>query len=201
MLQEPTKEIVIIHGDEWKLADIQEEIENAKKSSWARQFYKPPLALVEKNNGTLRTYVGQSFDPAYFEISETAWTHDHCSICYFRIDDSEPKEEAYTNGADWICYECFNQFLIKDHVTIVLSDISSIEALHLLFKRELYFPEFYGENWDAFWDSITALTTMPKFLTLTGWKSFENKFPGDSKILNEIILQYNSKEDNTIEKI
>jgi ribonuclease inhibitor len=202
MSQQPNKEIVSIHGDECKFEDIRESVENAKQSFWTRQIYKRPIALVEKGNGTLRTFVGQEFDPEYFEISDTAWTHDHCAICSYRIDDSEPRQEAYSDGYNWICYECFNQFLIKDHVTIDLSDIKSIEELHLMFKKELYFPQFYGENWDAFWDSIRGLTTMPTVLTLTGWKEFENNFPNDSRILKEQIADYNkSNSEQQIEKV
>nr|WP_257207653.1 barstar family protein [Bacillus cereus] len=30
------------------------------------------------------------------------------------------------------------------------------KEFYLLFKEKLEFPDFYGENWDAFWDCITG---------------------------------------------
>ena len=79
-----------------------------------------------------------------------------------------------------------------DSVTIDLGDINSMEDLHLAFKNQLGFPEFYGENWDALWDAINGLVEMPNVLTLNGWNNFENRFPADSKILKEIIEDYNN---------
>jgi len=75
---------------------------------------------------------------------------------------------------------------------IDLSNINSKKDLHLTFKNHLSFPEFYGENWDALWDAINGLVEMPNVLTLNGWNNFENRFPEDSKILKEIIEDYNN---------
>ncbi|MEU2605993.1 barstar family protein [Streptomyces albus] len=36
------------------------------------------------------------------------------------------------------------------HITIDVSEVTDERALHLLLKRELGFPDFYGMNWDAF---------------------------------------------------
>ncbi|MEU6540552.1 barstar family protein [Streptomyces sp. NPDC047000] len=40
-------------------------------------------------------------------------------------------------------------------ITIDVSEVTDERALHLLLKRELGFPDFYGMNWDAFRDAIT----------------------------------------------
>ena len=76
---------------------------------------------------------------------------------------------------------------------IDLKSIDSIDHLHDTFKERLNFPDFYGKNWDAFWDSITGLVEMPKVLTLNNWSKFEKKFKRDSKILNELINDYNNE--------
>ena len=69
----------------------------------------------------------------------------------------------------------------------------NIKHLHDTFAERLYFPEFYGNNWDAFWDSISGIVEMPKNLTLINWKKFEKTFKKDAKILKEIIEDYNKQ--------
>ena len=80
-------------------------------------------------------------------------------------------------------------------MTIDLKKIQSIEELHLIFKQQLNFPDFYGNNWDAFWDSITGLVEMPQILILKNWDAFVARFPKDCVILNKIIIYFN-KENN-----
>ena len=46
-------------------------------------------------------------------------------------------------------------------MTIDVTGIDTKAAFHLLMKRELKFPEWYGENWDAFRDAILAVVVMP----------------------------------------
>jgi RNAse (barnase) inhibitor barstar len=52
-------------------------------------------------------------------------------------------------------------------MTIDLTGITSKAAIHQLFKKLLSFEDWYGANWDAFWDSIVAIAEMPPVLTLT----------------------------------
>jgi ribonuclease inhibitor len=77
-------------------------------------------------------------------------------------------------------------------ITIKLGDINSIGEFHKLFQEKLKFPEFYGKNWNAFWDAITGLVAMPKVLELIGWDDFAEKMKDDSKVLYGIISRYNS---------
>ncbi|MFJ5518048.1 barstar family protein [Streptomyces griseoluteus] len=46
-------------------------------------------------------------------------------------------------------------------ITIDVSEVSDESALHLLLKQKLGFPDFYGMNWNAFWDAITGLRAVP----------------------------------------
>jgi RNAse (barnase) inhibitor barstar len=74
---------------------------------------------------------------------------------------------------------------------IDLGNISSVQELHLKFKTELGFPEFYGMNWDAFWDAITGLVEMPEQLTLSNWSALESTLGSDSEILKGLIVNFN----------
>jgi RNAse (barnase) inhibitor barstar len=75
--------------------------------------------------------------------------------------------------------------------TFDLKDIKDIKFLHQEFARILKFPDFYGNNWNAFWDAITGLIDMPTNLILYNYKNFSDRFEEDAKILGKIVLDYN----------
>ena len=81
----------------------------------------------------------------------------------------------------------------KELKSIDMGQIVSNKHLHQLFWEKLKFPDFYGENWDALWDSITGLVEMPKKLILYNYDKFENEFSEDARILTTIILDYNKE--------
>ena len=60
---------------------------------------------------------------------------------------------------------------------IDLSPIQTEEQLHDLLSDALAFPEFYGKNWDAFWDSITDLVELPQRIEFTGSQSLKSVLP------------------------
>lgn len=38
---------------------------------------------------------------------------------------------------------------------IDLKEVNTVQELHDLLSTKLGFPDYYGNNWDAFWDMIT----------------------------------------------
>ncbi|MFK1128324.1 barstar family protein [Pseudomonas aeruginosa] len=57
-------------------------------------------------------------------------------------------------------------------VTIDLGGVQGKEELHECLAQALEFPDWYGRNWDAFWDSITGLVDMPEVLEFQGGPYF-----------------------------
>lgn len=49
-----------------------------------------------------------------------------------------------------------------------LTDIISIAELHPRIKAAMQFPDYYGENWDAFWDCATDLIGQPMQIEVYG---------------------------------
>lgn len=74
---------------------------------------------------------------------------------------------------------------------IDLKNINTVQDLHLTLKTELGFPDFYGMNWNAFWDAITGLVEMPEELILINWKFLEEKMPSDAELLRQLIVEFN----------
>ena len=64
-------------------------------------------------------------------------------------------------------------------ITLDFSGCRYIDDMHLRIKRAFGFPDYYGENWDAFWDlirgtrdntivEIRGLSSLPKELRAEG---------------------------------
>jgi len=60
---------------------------------------------------------------------------------------------------------------------IDLSSIETEEQLHALLSSVLSFPAFYGNNWDAFYDSITDLIDLPVNIKFTGSQKLRLALP------------------------
>ena len=74
-----------------------------------------------------------------------------------------------------------------------LSEVSTNKELHEVLAQALKFPDFYGYNWDAFWDAITGLVEMPKQLTFLGWNKAQERLPKDTATLLELLQEKNLK--------
>ncbi|WP_145053452.1 barstar family protein [Paenibacillus xylanexedens] len=84
----------------------------------------------------------------------------------------------------------------EDRENVVIIDVTTVKnsaQLHLLLKKHLGFPDFYGMNWDAFWDAITGLVEMPHKLILVGWEYVEHCISQDAAIMRELLQQLNVK--------
>jgi ribonuclease inhibitor len=75
----------------------------------------------------------------------------------------------------------------REVVEIDLSAVTTPDELQLLLLRSLDFPDWYGCNWNAFWDAITGLVEMPRRLRLVGWAGFAARLPGDARLMRECL--------------
>jgi RNAse (barnase) inhibitor barstar len=62
--------------------------------------------------------------------------------------------------------------------------------LHGLLSERLSFPDYYGANWDAFRDVITAEDVLPHRLTLRGWAAFEQRLPREARLMKQCLEDY-----------
>ena len=82
-----------------------------------------------------------------------------------------------------------------NEIIIDLREVNTKQEFHNLLSSQLRFPDWYGNNWDAFWDMITdtEIVTMPKRLTLLGFKELSEKLPKDAKIFQECFIDLKQK--------
>ena len=80
----------------------------------------------------------------------------------------------------------------KMSITIELDGINSEKDLQIILMKNLEFPDFYGKNWDAFWDTITGLVEMPDELIFIGWDTFSSILPKEAEMLRKLLDKYNN---------
>ena len=80
---------------------------------------------------------------------------------------------------------------INEQIIMNFSEIHTSKELHKYLKKELNFPDFYGMNWDAFWDAITGLVELPENLVIVGWDNLIKTIPEDAKNFKELMERSN----------
>lgn len=78
-------------------------------------------------------------------------------------------------------------------IEIDLSDVNTSKQLHVILKKELGLPDFYGMNWDAFWDAVTGLVELPRKLIVIGWENAIKNIPEDAEIMKKLFEKLNEK--------
>jgi ribonuclease inhibitor len=82
--------------------------------------------------------------------------------------------------------------VIEPHRRTLELDVSaaaSVDALHAQLASCLGFPEYYGRNWDAFWDCVCdpGQSQMPDVLRVVGWECLAERLPRDAKLLRDCL--------------
>jgi ATP-dependent Clp protease ATP-binding subunit ClpA len=108
-----SEEQVRIHGELWSAESVRELAEFYHRFNWERRRWTLRDALAKRSDRTLFLYSGQAYDPQQVELVKGGWNEDHCAICWWKLclSDSLEHSEAFTNGQDWLCTECFERFV------------------------------------------------------------------------------------------
>ena len=103
----------MIHDSEWQRALLEEAAASCRGRDWRRERWVRRDALIERGGCSSRLFVGHSYDAAHFELVRGGWSHDHCEICWWDLFETEDEQHSigYTDGRQWICSECYQQFV------------------------------------------------------------------------------------------
>lgn len=90
-----------------------------------------------------------------------------------------------------------------EKVELPLTEVQSVEQLHLLLQQKLGLPEGYGRNWDAFWDCLTdrGLCQMPSVLVLSGWTHLVRTLPDDAKQFRKCLDNWSMEDPDGASRI
>jgi hypothetical protein len=108
--------IVTIHGGKWQRAHIEEAVVSCRGRVWRRERWVRRDALVEHGDKSRRLFIGQKYNTEHFDLVRGGWSHDHCEICWWDLFETTDEDHSigYTDGRDWICAECYSQFINAD---------------------------------------------------------------------------------------
>ena len=99
-----------------------------------------------------------------------------------------------SHGVSPIAVEALRGLHLDDNgrrksVVLSLEHARSKRQLHELLAQALGFPDFYGHNWDAFWDAIGGLVKMPRTLQLWAWDVLAKRLPEEAAMLLRLLLE------------
>ena len=120
--------VTVPNKGDHELNTLFETVNYLRQLVWTYKVWTPTPALIDKS-GDSRQYVGQSFDPRYFDLVQDGWTHDHCEICYATISDIEDdgdKDGFNAESDDWICKDCYNLFIKPPDIGKTLNDLPKV---------------------------------------------------------------------------
>ena len=82
-------------------------------------------------------------------------------------------------------------YAYKEQYTLDFSKIERWEEFHQIIKKELDFPDYYGENWDALWDCLTEMVDEeePLNIEIIGAEKLEQKFTGTVDMMVKILKE------------
>ena len=78
----------------------------------------------------------------------------------------------------------------KPELQLDLSHVETREALHSVLFEKLALPEYYGRNWDAFWDVINDYPILPNRLVIRGWREFGKRLPREAELMHECLAEF-----------
>lgn len=84
----------------------------------------------------------------------------------------------------------------KEKYTIDFTNVKSYLEMHIEIRKALDFPDYYGCNWDAFWDCLTSMVGRPIHIEIKGLDVIEQKFGDTAKTMTDILREFKHYEDD-----
>ena len=82
-------------------------------------------------------------------------------------------------------------YSFKEEYILDFSEVKYIYDVHQVIKKEFDFPDYYGANWDAFWDCLTDMYGESVNIEFIGIeklrKAFGEEAENDIEILKRIL--------------
>ena len=68
--------------------------------------------------------------------------------------------------------------------------------MHRVIQVSLNFPDYYGCNWDAFWDCLTNMIGRPIHIEIIGLDVIESKFDDAANTMIDILREFKHYDDD-----
>ena len=81
-------------------------------------------------------------------------------------------------------------YAYKELYTLDFRNVEHFWEVHYIIKTELDFPDYYGCNWDAFWDCLTDMRGRPIHIEILGLDVLERRFDDVAAMIVEILREF-----------
>lgn len=81
-------------------------------------------------------------------------------------------------------------YQFKEIYTIDFTKVEHYIEMHKVIQEALDFPDYYGCNWDAFWDCLTDMVGRSVHIEIIGLNVIEQKFGDEAKIMVDILKEF-----------
>ena len=78
----------------------------------------------------------------------------------------------------------------KEKYTIDFTNVNHYLEMHAVIWHALEFPDYYGCNWDAFWDCLTDMYGDPIHIEIIGIEVIERKFGNAAEKMIGILKEF-----------
>ena len=84
----------------------------------------------------------------------------------------------------------------KEKYTVDFTNVNYYLEMHAVIWKALDFPDYYGCNWDAFWDCLTNMVGRPIHIEILGLDIIERKFDDAAKTMVDTLREFKHYEDD-----
>lgn len=78
----------------------------------------------------------------------------------------------------------------QNHYVIDFSKVTYHAQMHEVIRIALDFPDYYGNNWDAFWDSLRDMIGQSMRIQIRRFDVIQKRFPEEAKVFIEILKEF-----------
>lgn len=79
-------------------------------------------------------------------------------------------------------------YAYKDPYILDFRHIKSYDEVHKIIREAFDFPDYYGENWSAFWDCLTDMVGIdPIHIRILGFDIMQRKFPVPAETMRSLL--------------
>ncbi len=79
---------------------------------------------------------------------------------------------------------------MDENTDLYILDFTNVKyysEFHTIIMESLDFPDYYGRNWDAFWDCITDMVGDPMHIQIVGFETVERRFGDTAETMLKIL--------------
>lgn len=84
----------------------------------------------------------------------------------------------------------------KDKYTIDFTKVEYYLEMHFSIRDALDWPDYYGCNWDAFWDCLTDMVGRKIHIEILGLDVIERKFGKEAQTMIDILKEFKHYRDD-----